>query len=149
MKLTSRLTLVFAAIALCAASPSALAEVVCYEYLTIGGSGASAGVHVLTDYVPKSNTVVRARYASSSAASSSNNQFLFCSRLNSGADTANLHFSFAPNVSGKFRFDYYGAQNGASATFTANRDYVLEVRDGKAYVTDTAKSSVVELGSGL
>ena len=46
------------------------ADVVCYEYMTIAGSTTTDGVRVLTDYVPKSNTVVRAMYSSSSAATS-------------------------------------------------------------------------------
>ena len=133
-----------------AAAGAAMADVVCYEYLTISGSSISDGVNLLTDYVPKSNTVVRARYASSSAATSGANQLLFCSRLKASATADALNFNFAPNVSGKFRFDYYDKQNAATSSFTANRDYELEVRDGKAYVTDTTTSSVVAtLGNGL
>ena len=90
------------AVAAFAACMTARADVVCYEYMTVTGSGQGAGVYVLTDYVPKSNTVVRAMYSSSSAATSSANQFLFCSRLNYGADPANRNFNFAPNVGGKF-----------------------------------------------
>ena len=37
------------------------ADVVRYEYMTIAGSNTTDGVRVLTDYVPKSNTVVRDR----------------------------------------------------------------------------------------
>ena len=128
---------------------SARADIVCYEYMTIGGSAQADGVYVLTDYVPKSNTVVRAMYSSSSAATSGAGQFLFCSRLTSGANTANLHFSFLPNSGGKFRFDYHGTQSGASSSFTANSFYMLEVKAGKAYVTDAVSGSVVTLGSGL
>ena len=91
-----------------AASMAAHADVVCYEYMTIAGSGQGVGVYVLTDYVPKSNTVVRAMYSSSSAATSGANQFLFCSRL---TYEANGQFSFLPNVSGKYRFDYNGTQS--------------------------------------
>ncbi|MBQ2631050.1 MAG: hypothetical protein IJG13_15355, partial [Kiritimatiellae bacterium] len=137
------------AVAAFAACMTARADVVCYEYMTVTGSGQGAGVYVLTDYVPKSNTVVRAMYSSSSAATSSANHFLFCSRLNYGADPANRNFNFAPNVGGKFRFDYYGAQTAANSSFTANRVYVLEVKAGKAYVTDALTGSVVELGGGL
>ena len=60
-----------------------------------------------------------------------------------------LNFCFCPNVGGKFRFDYYGTQNAATSSFVADRDYELEVRGGKAYVTDSTTSSVVELGNGL
>jgi hypothetical protein len=52
------------------AALAAHADVVRYEYMTIAGSTTTDGVRVLTDYVPKSNTVVRAMYSSSSAASS-------------------------------------------------------------------------------
>lgn len=102
--------------------------IVLYDRLMICGTNNTqgSGVHILTDYVPKSNSVVRAKYASDSAASLNNNQFLFCSRK--GSDNNNVemkHFSFAPNVGGKFRFDYYDKQHGASATFTAGADYEL------------------------
>ena len=129
------------------AAQAAHADVVCYEYMTVTGSGQGAGVHVLTDYVPKSNTVVRAMYSLASAMASNNNQFLFCSRY--GTSPVSLNFGFAPNVGGKFRFDYNGAQTGASSSFAANQIYMLEVKAGKAYVTDAASGSVVTLGSGL
>ncbi|MCR5838995.1 MAG: hypothetical protein K6G94_05110 [Kiritimatiellae bacterium] len=129
---------------------AAEADAVCYEYLTISGSSQTVGAYLLTDYVPKSNTVVRAKYASSENGASGKNQFLFCSRKAYSAATENLHFSFAPNVSGKFNFYYYGSQHTASNGFTANKDYELLVSGGKAYVTDTTTSEVVaELGSGF
>ena len=127
--------------------------IVLYDRLMICGTADTqgSGVHILTDYVPKSNSVVRAKYASDSAASSSNNQFLFCSRKGSDNNKVEMkHFSFAPNVGGKFRFDYYDKQNGASATFTPGADYELEVKDGYATVTNvTAGGAATRLGSGL
>ena len=127
--------------------------IVLYDRLMICGTANTqgSGVHILTDYVPKSNSVVRAKYASDSAASSSNNQFLFCSRKGSDNNKVEMkHFSFAPNVGGKFRFDYFGTQHGASATFTAGADYELEVKDGYATVTNvTAGGAATRLGSGL
>ena len=133
-----------------AAAGAAEADAVCYEYLTISGSSQTVGAYLLTDYVPKSNTVVRAKYASSENGASNKNQFLFCSRKAYSAATENLHFSFASNVSGKFNFYYYGSQHTASNGFAANKDYELLVSGGKAYVTDTTTSEVVaELGSGL
>ena len=128
------------------AALAAHADVVCYEYMTITGSGQGVGVYVLTDYVPKSNTVVRAMYSSSSAATSGANQFLFCSRL---TYEANGQFSFLPNVSGKYRFDYNGTHSSPSGGFTANTDYVLEVKDGKAHVMNATTGSFVDLGDGL
>lgn len=129
---------------------AAEADAVCYEYLTISGSSQTVGAYLLTDYVPKSNTVVRAKFASSENGTSGKNQFLFCSRKAYSAATENLHFSFAPNVSGKFNFYYYGSQHTASDGFTADKDYELLVSGGKAYVTDTMTSEVVaELGSGF
>ncbi len=140
--------LLFAFVA--AAAGAAEADAVCYEYLTISGSSQTVGAYLLTDYVPKSNTVVRAKFASSENGTSGKNQFLFCSRKAYSAATENLHFSFAPNVSGKFNFYYYGSQHTASNGFTANKDYELLVSGGKAYVTDTTTSEVVaELGSGF
>ena len=128
----------------------AMADVVYYEYLTIAGASQTVGASLLTDYVPKSNTVIRAKYASSSNAGSNNNQFLYCSRLLNTQLPENLHFSFLPNATGKFRFDYYGTHSAPSASFTANCDYELLVGGGKAYVTDTTTGAVVaELGSGL
>ena len=133
-----------------AAAGAAEADAVCYEYMTIAGSSSTIGAYLLTDYVPKSNTVVRAKYASSENGASNKNQFLFCSRQAYEATTENLHFSFAPNGSGKFNFYYYGSQHTASNGFTANKDYELLVSGGKAYVTDTTTDTVVaELGSGL
>ena len=127
--------------------------IVLYDRLMICGTNNTqgSGVHILTDYVPKSNSVVRAKYASGSAANSSNNQFLFCSRKGSDNNKEEMkHFSFAPNVGGKFRFDYYDKQNGASATFTPGEDYELEVKDGYATVTNvTAGGAATRLGSGL
>ena len=127
--------------------------IVLYDRLMICGTANTqgSGVHILTDYVPKSNSVVRAKYASDSAASSSNNQFLFCSRKGSDNNKVEMkHFSFAPNVGGKFRFDYYDKQNGASATFTPGADYELEVKDGYATVTNvTSGGTATRLGSGL
>lgn len=127
--------------------------IVLYDRLMICGTNNTqgSGVHILTDYVPKSNSVVRAKYASDSAASSSNNQFLFCSRKGSDNNNEEMkHFSFAPNVGGKFRFDYCGTQHGASATFTAGEDYELEVKDGYATVTNvTSGGAATRLGSGL
>ena len=127
--------------------------IVLYDRLMICGTNNTqgSGVHILTDYVPKSNSVVRAKYASDSAASLNNNQFLFCSRKGSDNNKVEMkHFSFAPNVGGKFRFDYLGTQHGASATFTAGEDYELEVKDGYATVTNvTAGGAATRLGSGL
>ena len=127
--------------------------IVLYERLMICGTNNTqgSGVHILTDYVPKSNSVVRAKYASDSAANSNNNQFLFCSRKGSDNNKVEMkHFSFAPNVGGKFRFDYCGTQHGASATFTAGADYELEVKDGYATVTNvTSGGTATRLGSGL
>ena len=128
---------------------TALADVVRLEYMRIIGSSQSVGAWLLTDYVPKSNTVVRAKYTSSSASASNNNQFLFCSRLTEGAAANILNFNFAPNVGGKFRFDYYATQAAASSSFTADRAYELLVSGGKAYVTDTVTGSVTEIGPGL
>ena len=127
--------------------------IVLYDRLMICGTNNTqgSGVHILTDYVPKSNSVVRAKYASDSAANSNNNQFLFCSRKGSDNNKEEMkHFSFAPNAGGKFRFDYCGTQHGASATFTAGADYELEVKDGYATVTNvTSGGTATRLGSGL
>ena len=125
------------------------ADIVCYKYLTISGSSQSDGVNLLTDYVPKSNTVIRAKYASSNAGTKNANQFLFCSRLKAAATADALNFCYAANVSGKFRFDYYASQTPAASTFKKDRVYELFVSGGKAYVTDSTTSSVVEIGSGL
>ena len=136
-------------IALCIPA-TALADVVRLEYMRIIGSSQNVGAFLLTDYVPKSNTVIRAKYASSSASARDNNQFLFCSRLTAGATANILNFSFAPNVFGKFRFDYYATQDSAPSSFEPNRPYELLVSGGKAYVTDTVTGAVTaEIGPGM
>ena len=137
--------------AVLAVSISSLADVTIYESMTISGSTTSAGVYVLTDFVPKSNTVVRARYASSNNASSGNGQILFCSRKKGGTTSDALQFCFfAANANGKFRFDYNASQSTAASVFTANRDYELLVSGGKACMTDTVTGTAwTELGPGL
>ncbi len=124
------------------------ADVVCYEYMTISGTANSqaSGVYTLTDYVPKRDTVIRAKYSSASNGSSNNNQFLFCSRKEASSSATAKHFSYAANVSGKFRWDYYGPQYAASSTFEANADYELEVKNGKATITKVSDSSATTLG---
>ena len=130
------------------ATVTSFGDVAQHEYMRIIGSDPKTGACLLTDYVPKSNTVIRTKYASSSSAASDNSQFLFCSRLKAEASTDALNFSFMPNSSGKFRFDYYASQSKAEQSFVANRPYELLVREGKAYVTDTVTGAVTEIGPG-
>lgn len=125
------------------------ADVTTYDWMQISGSTQEDGVHLLTDYVPKSNTVIKARYSTSSDASSNNNQFLFCSRLKAKAETSALHFSYAPNVSGKFRFDYYGTYYSASSMCSANVNYELVVSAGRVVVSNMATGVATSLGNGL
>ena len=63
----------------------AVGGVVYCDYITISGAAQDRGVRLLTDYIPKNNTVIRAKYASASASASNNNQFLFCSRSDAAA----------------------------------------------------------------
>lgn len=79
---------------------SAHADVTLYNSMTISGSSVSDGVYVLTDFAPKSNTVVRAKYASKQ----NHTGCLFCARK--GSSTNPPYFVFLPNVSKKFEFDY-------------------------------------------
>ena len=60
--------------------PSDPGAVTLYDTMTISGTAGTAGsgVRVLTDYVPKWNTIVRTKYADDPAASTP--QFLFCTR---------------------------------------------------------------------
>ena len=122
---------------------SARADVTLYESMTISGSSASAGVYTLTDFVPKSNTVVRAKYASKQ----NHNGCLFCARK--GSSTNPPYFVFLPNISKKFEFDYGDSKFTATDNFVADRVYQLEVRNGTASVTDTVSGAIVSLGSGL
>ena len=140
--------LLAASAAFALASLPLFGTVITYEYMTITPAAGSqgAGVHVLTDYVPKNDTVIRAKFASSSNSGSSNNQFLFCSRQGASTGTAVKHFSFAPNVGGKFRWDYYGTQYAAGSSFSAGEDYELEVKNGKATLTKLSDSSTTVLG---
>ena len=143
------LPLVAALFAFALAAPSARAAVTCYEYMTITGTANTqgSGVYVNTGYKPNGETIVRAKFASASSSSSNNNQFLFCSRKSyDNNNTEMLHFSFAPNVGGKFRFDYYGTHYAASESFTANGPYEIEVKGGKATVTKVSGSMPTNLG---
>lgn len=126
----------------------AVSDIVCYEYMEIRGNDQSVGVHYLTDYTPNGNTVIKAKFASSSNAFSGANQFLYCAR--SGTDFSNPHFSFAPNVNGKQRF-YYGKNyyEDPENTFVKDQDYELLVKDGKAHITDLSTSVTYEIGPGL
>lgn len=129
-------------IAALALTVPASATVVLYESMTVSGPSASDGVYVLTDFVPKSNTVVRAKYASKQ----NHTGCLFCARK--GSSTNPPYFVFLPNVSRKFEFDYGDSKSTATANFVADRIYELEIRNGTASVTDTVSGEVVSLGSG-
>ncbi|MCR5840166.1 MAG: hypothetical protein K6G94_11095 [Kiritimatiellae bacterium] len=122
---------------------SAHADVTLYNNMTISGSSVSDGVYVLTDFAPKSNTVVRAKYASKQ----NHTGCLFCARK--GSSTNPPYFVFLPNVSKKFEFDYGDQKFTATANFVADRAYELEIRNGTASVTDTVSGEIVSLGSGL
>lgn len=143
MKKTLR-SVVFASALLIAGK--AVSDIVCYEYMEIRGNDQSVGVHYLTDYIPNSNTVIKAKFASSSNALSGANQFLYCARK--GTDLTNPHFSFAPNVNGKQRF-YYGGDYYEVDKLEANQDYELLVKDGKAHITDLSTPVMYEIGPGL
>ena len=123
-----------------------VSDIVCYEYMEITGGNSYSGVRYLTDYIPNGNTVIKAKFASSSNDSSGANQFLYCAR--SGTDFSNPHFSFAPNVNGKQRF-YYGGTYYDGSTFTKDQVYELLVKDGKAHITDLSTGDTYEIGSGL
>lgn len=124
----------------------AVSDIVCYEYMEIRGNDQSVGVHYLTDYIPNGNTVIKAKFASSSNASSGANQFLYCARK--GTDFSAPHFSFAPNVNGKQRF-YYGGNYYEGNTFAKDQDYELLVKEGKAHITDLQTRETYEIGPGL
>lgn len=123
---------------------TAVSDIVCYEYMEITGGDQSKGVRYQTDYIPNSNTVIKAKFASSSNAHSGANQFLYCAR--SGTDFSNPHFSFAPNVNGKQRF-YYGRNYYEEDAFVKDQDCELLVKDGKAHITST--DVTYEIGPGL
>ena len=127
---------------------TAVSDIVCYEYMEITGGDQSKGVRYQTDYIPNSNTVIKAKFASSSNAPSGANQFLYCAR--SGTDFSNPHFSFAPNVDGKQRF-YYGKNyyEDPENTFVKDQDYELLVKDGKAHITDLSTGDTYAIGPGL
>ena len=124
----------------------AVSDIVCYEYMEITGGDQSKGVRYLTDYMPNSNTVIKAKFASSSNASSGANQYLYCAR--SGTDFTRPHFGFAPNVNGKQRF-YYGGNYYEGNTFAKDQNYELLVKDGKAHITDLSTGDTYEIGPGL
>jgi hypothetical protein len=120
----------------------ASADVVCYEYLTISGGKQDKGARLLTNYIPKDNTVIRARYSSSGNGTAS--QYLFCSRLKENAG----NFSFLPDSGGKFRFDYGSAQCASDVSFTVGRYYDVEAGKGVSDVVDFSTSERVKLETG-
>lgn len=124
----------------------AVSDIVCYEYMEITGGDQSKGVRYLTDYIPNGNTVIKAKFASSSNASSGANQYLYCARP--GTVFTQPHFGFAPNVNGKQRF-YYGGNYYEGNTFAKDQDYELLVKDGKAHITDLSTGSTYEIAPGL
>lgn len=129
-----------------AAFLSARADVTLYESMTISGSSSSDGVRVLTDFVPKSNTVVRARF---STAKPNYAGGLFCSRKDAYPNNY-PHFAFYANTSaGKLQFNYGGNSFTASGTAVADHVYELEVANGIATVKDTETGTTTTLGSGL
>ena len=121
----------------------ARADVTLYESMTISGSTRENGVHALTDIVPVSNTIVRAKFASKK----NHNGCLFCARK--GLYNSPPYFVFLPSVSKKFEFDYGDQKYTASAEFDTDRVYEVEVRNGIASITDTVNGEIVSLGSGL
>ena len=142
MKKSPFTQLVASVIAALALAVPASADIVLYESMTVSGSSASDGVHILTDIVPVSNTVVRAKYASKQ----NHNGCLFCARKSSYNTPP--YFVFLPTVSRKFEFDYGDQNYKATANFVTDRVYEVEVRNGIATVTDTVSGDTVSLGSG-
>lgn len=107
---------------------AAFANVSIYEYMTISPSSQTKGVRLLTSYIPTSNTVIRARFS----AKQDYTGCLFCSRSTSGGTP---YFSFWANMSKRFRFDYYNANQSTDSNFVADKVYELEVKDGVATLT--------------
>ena len=129
------------------AAGAVTAEVALYEYMTVTGTANNqkSGVYTITDYIPKKDTIIRAKYSTSSLAANKNNQFLFCSRKNTLDNFTGVNFSFAANVSGKPRWDYDDSKQSSpspsSFTYAADLAYELEIKNGIATLTKEGESS--------
>ena len=103
-----------------------------YDTMTIGGTAGSpaSGIHVLTDYVPKWNSIVRAKYADNPDANAS--QFLFCSR-----ETWNskLFTWMARTGNSQCAWSFNGTQHYSWDNVASTDEVFLEVKNGDATLT--------------
>lgn len=130
---------------------AATAEVKLYEYMTVTGAAdnQASGIYTITDYIPKKDTVIRAKYSTSSVGTQNNNQFLFCSRIDT-RDPGGLNFSYAANVGGKPRWDYNNSKLAPTFAYEANSAYELEIKNGIVTLTkEGASSPAATIGSGV
>lgn len=88
--------------------------------------------YVNTGYAPKGGTIVRAKYSPSGTG----NACLYCARLSTSRNKDNPDFTFFVAVSSKLRFDYYTATYPGEQNISVNGVYELEVKGGKAIVSD-------------
>ena len=113
--------------------PSDPGAVTLYDTMTISGTvgTAGSGVRVLTDYVPKWNTIVRTKYADDPAASTP--QFLFCTRE---AWNSRM-FGWMPAYNNKKQcwWNYNTSQIQSWDNVASTDEVFLEVKNGDAVLT--------------
>ena len=113
-------------------APEDPAVVTLYDTMAIGGTAGTAGsgVRILTDYVPKWDSIVRTKYAADPDANAT--QFLFCSRE---AWNAKL-FAWAARIgNGQCVWNFNGTQHYSCDNVASADEVFLEVKNGDATLT--------------
>ena len=113
-------------------APEDPAVVTLYDTMTVGGTAGTAGsgVRILTDYVPKWNTIVRTKYADDPDANAT--QFLFCSRE---AWNAKLFVWAARIGNSQCVWSFNGTQHYSWDNVASTDEVFLEVKNGDATLT--------------
>ena len=113
-------------------APTDPAVVTLFDTMTVGGTAGTAGsgVRILTDYVPKWDSIVRTKYAADPDANAT--QFLFCSRE---AWNAKL-FAWAARIgNGQCAWSFNGTQHYSWDNVASADEVFLEVKNGDAVLT--------------
>lgn len=140
------------------ASAVTLAAAICYggtnvyTYMDITGSGAGDGAYVNTGYLPRYDSIIRAKFQ----VTDNGNQALYCSRKAYDQNAANKLFCYFPAMNSKIRYDYHdkhyaGASMIGTADYPYNADLTLEVKNGVSTLTLDSTGTVIDgpIGPGL
>ena len=113
-------------------APTDPGAITLYDTMTISGTSGTAGsgVRILTDYVPKWDSIVRAKYKGNPGANAT--QFLFCSRKEWNSEV----FGWVARMNNNQCCWYFnGAQIGSWDNVATNGEVFLEVKRGDAILT--------------